>query len=198
MTGAQSQHVASHGVELFGCNLDEPDAALLEEFDLAYRHERRIDHGEVMVERAQARHQMKDVRPSLVMGHVEPQDFNVVASKLTQLMQALEIGAVAYTGQQCVAINPDEIATLQHSVAGDLAGNWETKVFQGRTIDRRFRAPLRLSHARLDQTAGRHDEGVVGIDRVEREAVTRRKPDDLGARRLEDILDHGEFLAGIG
>jgi len=55
------------------------------------------------------------------MRHVEPQDLDVLARKLAELADALEIGAVADAGQQRVAVDPDEIAALDLAVASDFA-----------------------------------------------------------------------------
>ena len=163
VAGAEGQHVAAHGVELLVRHMDETDAAGFEQFDKAHRHERQVDDREVMVERAQHRHEMEDVAPALVVGHVEPQDFHVTACKFLQLHHAFHIGAVADTGDQRVAVEPDEVAPFQLAVAVDLAGDGEAQALEMAAVHLRLLAALGLAHARLHETVGGHDQRIMGI-----------------------------------
>ena len=182
MAGSQRQHVATHGIEFLRRHFHEVDAARFEELDLPRRHQRRVDHRKIMVERRKAGHQVENIRAPLVVRHVEPQYLDVGTGEFAELAQALEVRAVAHPGKQRKAVDPDKVATFHLAVASDFASDREAALFQCRAVDGRFLPPLRLAHPGLHEATRSDDQRIMGIDRIKGEALRRRQLDDLSTR----------------
>ena len=119
---------------------DKLDAARFQKLNQPCRHERQVDNGQIGIKRTEARHEMEDIGPALVVGHVEGEYVHVGTGEFSKLANALLIGAVADASKQSVAVDPHEIAALKLAGRGDFADDRNAQGLEIGAIDLGFEA----------------------------------------------------------
>ena len=138
-----------------------------------HRHQRRIHDGEIAIDRADDRHQVKDVaRPAPVGQRHDDELVDGVAEQRAQLRDAVVVGAVPAADGHRALVEPHDVAALEP------AGRLNRAERSGcrrrgtqRGLRRRLAGPLRLSHAAEDHAARRDDRRVPHVDRVQADVL---------------------------
>jgi len=186
--GRQGEHVAAHRLELLVGHLDKFDPACQQRLAEGNGQQGRIDEREIVVDGAQDRHEVKDVGGAAPMRQRHhDQLIGAALQQASKLSYPLVVGAVSAADGERAAIEPDDIAALESTVAGDGAVNGHAHLAEGRREGGRLVAPLLFAHVAQDHALVADDRGVARVDGVE-----------PGVFVFREVMNLGTFLAECG
>src|SRR5689334_8510522 len=99
---------------------------------------------------------------------------HVGTDKLLELADALGIGAIAPGDADMALIEPDDVAALDPTLAGDGAGDRNAGLAERFAMHGRFAGPRGLAHVAQDYAARADRRRVADVKAVHGQRVTRR------------------------
>src|SRR6185503_5345688 len=158
------QYVRSHRIELLIWHFDERHTSTNEQLAERHRHQRRIDHSEIPIDRTDDRHEVKYVAgaaPVRQRNRDEPVD--AVAKERSELPNPVVVRAVPAAHRNRAFVEPHDVAALDRTGWIDAAdhGNAPGEVRAFLRVG--LGDPLRLPHVTQHDAARRGDGGVAHV-----------------------------------
>ena len=162
------------------------DAACGEPLVKRHRHQRRVDDGQVVVHRAENRHQVEDVaRPAPVRERNDDELVDGVGEQGAQLTDAVVVRAVAAADNNGAIVEPHDVAAFESAGRFDAADDGDAPARECRALRCGLAGAQRFAHRTQDDAALADDRRVAHVDRIEADTLTWRQREYLSARLLQ-------------